>query len=784
MAQADDKLGILAGIQNEPVFLRDVVVPLFRRIGFKRVNLTHGADEDGKDVVCFYQDRIGRERCVAVVAKHGKVRGGSGYNSVSTIIDQVGTAFRVQYPDPASAEEVPVSEVYVVVSGTFTNAARRQVMGAFTERVVNVIDGTELVDLIDKHWDVFWEQQDPALTEFYRVQREHHEHLLQLRTLGYASDRRLRDLFVDLKLEEVVARPPRLGGQRRKKGGKSIVKKAPTIRSSQIAKRPGKYVIVGEAGAGKSSALQNLVLAQIEENIARGGPGAIPVLIQSRNVGDSVFSAIERSIDQFRENELPFDLRELLEKGEVLVLIDGFDEIADDVERAKLAERIHEFTDDYPKCSIVLSTRPVDQFDMRQELPRFKQYAIRPFGQGDTRELIGHWFAANETLRDELRQVLEQTGLMSRMPQTPMAVTMIAIVFERSAGELPANISDLFQKYTELFLGKWDQEEHGLTAPVEFNIGERILSELATEMGDRLDMPINEASGIAQRYLGTRGISADSRAVVEAILRRSGFFSYVGEGVVGFRHRSFQAFFIALRVHRSGEGRDALVRRFLDRSWAEAAIFFAGLEKECPDFLEDLLATEPSNPDQLLLKTASMGWAIQGAYLTERGLKAQVMRTCISEAFGLLREFSQLQHDHPDSPFGRIPKFVFLMVCIDLIFRNYNSRLLEDAITEAVASFDWRADPSEKTLFAAYVSRKLLAAIGNRAAFIEIAASIPESEVHLQVAAEFDLEYGVPKSSERTEALKSIRRKLRSAHELVRREIEQPLRRLVPPDDE
>lgn len=109
---------------DEVGWIKTHVLPLFRSLGFRRVDFVHGPLEAGRDVVMADFDRFGLLKYYAVQAKDGDLRARSDSPEINTILDQIRTAFETPYRDPLSGTEHKIAGVYLVINGSITESAR------------------------------------------------------------------------------------------------------------------------------------------------------------------------------------------------------------------------------------------------------------------------------------------------------------------------------------------------------------------------------------------------------------------------------------------------------------------------------------------------------------------------------------------------------------------------------------------------------------------------------------------------------------------------------------
>ena len=109
---------------DEVTWIKTRVIPLFRSLGFKRVDFVHGSLEAGRDIVMADYDHFGLLRYYAVQAKGEDLKARSSTSEINTILDQIRTAFETPYRDPLTGTEHKIAGVYLVINGSITDAGR------------------------------------------------------------------------------------------------------------------------------------------------------------------------------------------------------------------------------------------------------------------------------------------------------------------------------------------------------------------------------------------------------------------------------------------------------------------------------------------------------------------------------------------------------------------------------------------------------------------------------------------------------------------------------------
>ncbi len=136
--------------------LRDAVAALLTRLpwGIRMVQILHGPQEAGKDIVFTLQGAFGESILCACVVKNAKITGSVDSSSGAlTILHQAKQAFKIPYLGE-SGEQIPVQRVYVVTPYTLSNETTRSVQNSL-DGDVQFIGGSRLFDLFRTYWKDF-----------------------------------------------------------------------------------------------------------------------------------------------------------------------------------------------------------------------------------------------------------------------------------------------------------------------------------------------------------------------------------------------------------------------------------------------------------------------------------------------------------------------------------------------------------------------------------------------------------------------------------------------------
>src|SRR5258706_15994129 len=107
---------------KEDQLQQEVLIPLFRSMGFRDVHLHQGSSEIGKDIVMWKEGDLGERVNYAVVVKAKKITGKArGKSSAAEVRFQLEQAFGTPWLDPKTTEERRVERCFVVCSKAIQN---------------------------------------------------------------------------------------------------------------------------------------------------------------------------------------------------------------------------------------------------------------------------------------------------------------------------------------------------------------------------------------------------------------------------------------------------------------------------------------------------------------------------------------------------------------------------------------------------------------------------------------------------------------------------------------
>lgn len=137
-------------LNDEIKFTVEVLLPLFRNMGFIDVKYNHGKREFGKDVTFSEIDKFGVRRNYGVQAKAGNLSGEAG-SEIDKIIGQINDAFSMPFVDTTSREKRYISDLIIAISGRFTDNAKDKIIEKINRGNIYFFDIDKIQELLALH---------------------------------------------------------------------------------------------------------------------------------------------------------------------------------------------------------------------------------------------------------------------------------------------------------------------------------------------------------------------------------------------------------------------------------------------------------------------------------------------------------------------------------------------------------------------------------------------------------------------------------------------------------
>ena len=612
---------------SEDEFRDRVVRPLLLRSGYKDGRDLCGPSEHGKDAIFLSEDQLGITTVIAVQTKKGNLNlAGTTQRNLIDSITQLKTALETSIIFLANKKKCRPNRVILVASGKINDAARQHILESTQSPNIMFWDSEDLVPMLDEHLPELWLGIEADILPYFNAieravlgdQAEGSENGHEGVLLGAADDKS----FVSLSLHWATTKKRKVQGR---------IEEIPHFEELPLASiinhRARRVLILGEGGSGKSTGLKRMALELSRRALEEESAIRIPILMKAvdiyRTKPDSLLNYADDVTRLLSGSRKACFTDKELSSGRVILLIDGFDEVGADTDKAAILVLIDEFLKANPACQIILTSRPYRFVSELSGLKGYEEFRISPINWRQAEKIIRRITEAKKVPQTQAREFLRRLEKIHGFELNPLLVTVFAATADYTKQDIPANITELFKKFTELMLGRWD-ERKGLRQQYQAPLKDFVLTRLAFRMhtNHKVSIARHEAVEIVKDELINRGHEEDVPKLLDEIFERSGIFRIMG-GEIEFRHHLLQEFFAG----RGIADPETVHQLIYEDWWKRALVFYFGERADNISLLHaSAKSTQGLEPSRLLEAATTVGLALQACYMSPVEEKLEVWK--------------------------------------------------------------------------------------------------------------------------------------------------------------
>jgi len=353
-----------------------------------------------------------------------------------------------------------------------------------------------------------------------------------------------------------------------------------------------KLVIFGKPGSGKTTLLQHLAMQWADGRLT---PDRIPVFISLKTFATEAAGKGDFNLEKHIEAQwskaglLPAQINPLLQSGNVMVLLDGLDEVASK-NNSELSYQIQKFADTYPQVTILITCRIAAQdyqfrgftyveladFDASQ-ISTFacrwflamsqEQRETAAFSESSSLSLTSQTVTSAERIgHTKAEQFLQQLNhpankLIRDIATTPLLLHLTCLVFHEQE-TFPTKRAKLYQAGLDIMLVRWDRVRGIQRDPGTANLSQpetlNLLSQIAFTFfeKEKTYFEKSEVLPIITDFLQARSnapcdqeeLWLTSETVLRAISLQSGLLIERARDIYSFSHLTFQEYLTARNI--------------------------------------------------------------------------------------------------------------------------------------------------------------------------------------------------------------------------------------------
>ena len=442
----------------------------------------------------------------------------------------------------------------------------------------------------------------------------------------------------------------------------------------EIAAAHQYLTVRGGPGTGKSTFLQRLGLEALNGAAAGFGRTYIPIFLSLRclfvQAAADLSVAIAAELTSLGLPASQAFATRLLERGRLLILLDGLDEVPRSYLQAAI-EIVQDFIVCYDRNRFIVSFQSAT---VSKGFVGFVEIELAEFSAHQIQTFIQHWFeskygqVSDQRSSDRSQRCWEQLGTPEKtaslmLARTPLSLAFLCAIYDRCA-RLPDRFCQIYQQGLEVLLDdlaaavQAQADDRGLALNVERT--RALFAQLAYQgcVSDRFIFQGQQRTELVQRVLGegmllgNGGDCPDSVAddlnrrqqlqgVMESAIAQSGILREQSQGKFSFLHVTLQEFLAAQYLYSQGQV-DRLVAEYLtDGHWREVFLFVAGLMPQVDDLLVQLERKAQSFVRTPKLQSL-LAWATQATTASAGTLKP-VAKRAAALALILVRALARIR---------------------------------------------------------------------------------------------------------------------------------------------
>ena len=631
-----DKLAHINKNEKEP-FLFPILKQLFLAKKYDCVEIAHGNNEFGKDLVFKeYDSKLGNERWYSVVVKN-KNASMEDFEDGGEINRQIKLSFQHPFMDSAGNEQY-INSVIVIVNGTISHQAKSVLNKVLPPHFRNNVDNwnyQKLEEEISKEIkDIFLSENGTSKVDIvfakYKI-----EQIKRLSDLENAKDIytkldifEINDIFVNIRTSLNKYQDEKNRYQDEKQRIREELDDSIAIVNSNK-----NTLLKGVATSGKS-----LLMKRIGVN----------VLNSTKEKHDAVFYFKFRKLcigPRLDINEIINEQFKELTEGEnfdrdyfqkLILLFDGIDELKSNEEKNAIMTIINAYIENNKgnQLQVIISGRNLELFDGNL-FDSFEKITLLPFDVGQAFALVKKLIPNDKTKAANFISAIKSNQLSNGLTRTPMALTLAAILYredEIDLEEIPANITELYNKFCDYYLNRWDISK-GLSLQYKFEETKHILAFIAKYMHEKnmQEIPNNELIKFLQELRSTHPIEdlSDIGQFMNNLNDRVGLIQFNDrEQTFGFCNLSFQEYFASIYFDDSSE--QFLIDNLYNEWWENSIIFYCGRTPKRDVFVKKIISTKiPIELQNYYQHISILSKSLQAAHLIPKETQRNIISNII-----------------------------------------------------------------------------------------------------------------------------------------------------------
>lgn len=677
----------LESLEYEVRDFHPILKQLFSRLpSITQVEYKQGPNEKGADFVLIKRDEsLDEERYIGIICKIGKIT-----QSNSEVDRQIEECQLFERFIQGAAKKIYLNEIWVVSNTTISSNAEEKFYQKYKNTNIRFLSGEKVVSLITRHYPEFWDYNSVNFGQYFSS------------TLSLMSKGNDSSFFGPIGINEYIE-------QRIIKESSKKHKQKPITLYNAIQNE--RYIFLeGTVGSGKSTILKQLI-SKLQIDVEKNENYMIPILFQYSDIITNNCSIDDLIKSTLKSNNLPED-------KPLIFIVDSVDEVNE-----SLPERLHNFTtivnciSKLDNVKLVVASRTMDSVQDYDLIDRmFSRFSILPLSIYQIINFVDK-ICNDMDISNKLKNGIEKTPLFKCIPRTPISAILLARILKDEIKELPSTMTELYSKYTEIVLGRWDTSK-GLLSQIEYDVMNNILLELSSYMmkNSLTCVSISEIRDIYLSYIEKRKINIDEDKLFNRLIYKNEI-AFVNEKnqTYSFIHRSFMEYFYAEFMRKNNSA--IIDEEIYEIYWSNSYFFYFGLLRDSEETLTLVNNIKASSNRTRFLKLFFNGSFLLAAYLTPYNKIKEGVYDAFMDAGKLLED---TLCGNTDTPLNNLTPMSLLCIFTKCLNNNYSYDFFREALEYSIERIYNSRDVGAYVNYAKYFIASCLNELGDSESFDDL----------------------------------------------------------------
>jgi len=679
-----DYLKKIESLQREVDDFHPVLRVLFPRLPtVTHVEYKQGPSEKGADfVVIKRDDALDEEIYIGVVCKVGKIT-----QSNSEVERQIEECQLFPRLISSGSKNIHLNEIWVVTNSTISNNAQEKIHLKFKSTNIKFLDGEKVCSLISKFYPEFWDFESINYEQYLTDSLQSISNAPESSFFGSVGINNLIDRYIS------------------KEGGKK--RKYRPLKLHSVMKTERFIFLEGSVGAGKSTLIKQLI-EKIKSEYSYEKDYILPIFCQYKDLVSQGLDVDKVIGDILEEYKIQHD-------GNVLLIVDSVDEIKESLEdRQNNFREIVEKISRNERFRVLVASRAMDSLEDYQVIDKiFSRYSIVPLSTGQLIDFVDK-ICNDIKVTHKLKNGIEKTPLFKFIPRTPVSAILLARILSDEIKELPSTMTELYSKYSEIVLGRWDTSK-GLMSQTEYDVISNVLIEISVFMMDNAlgCISVSEVQDIFLNYLAKRNLNVDEEKLFKRLIYRSEVTNVnTRANTFSFLHRSFMEYFYAEGLRK--KGLINITDDIYDIYWANCYFFYFGLQRDNEYLIDKINDFKPSDDKTRFLRLFYNGSFYLASYLTPYD---KITKGVLSSYIDAGKLYVDILNGKTNIPLKEFTPVALLCIFTRCLSNNYCYDFFKAALEDLTVKINQQDEIGEHIDYAQFFIAATLNELGDKNSF-------------------------------------------------------------------